>query len=101
MFAHSLPESLLEFHTLFCSSMLNLPELIGMSICRSTFGHSLLGFYRDYTAGLRPDLARLRKIIYFHENQLAYPDRATPETTTERDLQLPWIQIVWFEIATC
>ncbi|UYV67383.1 GTDC1 [Cordylochernes scorpioides] len=38
---------------LFCSSVLNLAELVA----------------------LRPDLARLRKVVYFHENQLAYPVR--------------------------
>lgn len=39
--------------TLFCSSMLNLPELLA----------------------LRSDLHAVRKVIYFHENQLAYPQR--------------------------
>ena len=69
-FAHMLPPSLAAFSTLFCSSMLNLTELIG----------------------LRPDLAALHKIVYFHENQLEYPERC--QSNEERDLQLPWIQTV-------
>ena len=40
-----------SFKTLFTSSVLSLSELLG----------------------LRPDLASLRKIVYFHENQLCYP----------------------------
>ncbi|XP_017050857.1 glycosyltransferase-like domain-containing protein 1-like [Drosophila ficusphila] len=40
-----------EYRILFCSSVLSLAELIGV----------------------RPDLAKCRKIIYFHENQLNYP----------------------------
>ena len=39
--------------TLFASSMLNLCELLGV----------------------RPDLHRARKVLYFHENQLAFPTR--------------------------
>jgi len=39
--------------TLFCSSMLNLTELLG----------------------LRPDLYGTHKVLFFHENQLAYPVR--------------------------
>ncbi|KAA0191820.1 hypothetical protein HAZT_HAZT006188 [Hyalella azteca] len=53
---------------LFCSATLNLCELIG----------------------LRPDLAPLRKIIYFHENQLVYPVR----DTKERDFQYGYNQIL-------
>lgn len=40
-----------EYEVIFTSSVLNLAELIGM----------------------RPDLARCKKIVYFHENQLIYP----------------------------
>ncbi|XP_036966027.1 glycosyltransferase-like domain-containing protein 1 isoform X4 [Acanthopagrus latus] len=47
---------------LFCSSVLNLCELVA----------------------LRPDLARLKKVLYFHENQLVYPVRKDQE----RDFQL-------------
>ncbi|VEN35382.1 unnamed protein product [Callosobruchus maculatus] len=46
---------------LWCSSVLNLAELLG----------------------LRPDLNRCRKITYFHENQLIYP----VQQIKERDIQ--------------
>ena len=39
---------------------------------------------------LRPDLGKLKKIIYFHENQMEFPNRVDKE----RDVQLSWIQIV-------
>lgn len=39
---------------------------------------------------LRPDLARLKKIVYFHENQLVYPVRKTKE----RDFQYGYNQIL-------
>ncbi|XP_015834050.1 tRNA-queuosine alpha-mannosyltransferase isoform X2 [Tribolium castaneum] len=67
--------SLLEFippvtseKILFCSSVLNLAELLG----------------------LRPDLQPLKKIVYFHENQLIYPVR----DIKERDVQYSYNQIV-------
>ena len=41
-------------NVLFVTSMINLAELIAM----------------------RPDLAKLKKVFYFHENQLAYPSRS-------------------------
>ena len=41
-------------NVLFVTSMINLAELIAM----------------------RPDLAKLKKVLYFHENQLAYPSRS-------------------------
>ena len=44
--------------TLFASSMLNLAELVGY----------------------RKDLAAFRKILYFHENQLAYPTSEANDT---------------------
>uniref|UniRef100_A0A182NUZ7 tRNA-queuosine alpha-mannosyltransferase n=1 Tax=Anopheles dirus TaxID=7168 RepID=A0A182NUZ7_9DIPT len=50
-----------QYRTLFCSSVLNLAELVGM----------------------RTDLATCRKIVYFHENQLCYPVR----DAKERDVQ--------------
>eukprot|EP00092_Neocalanus_flemingeri_P003618 GFUD01003882.1.p1 GENE.GFUD01003882.1~~GFUD01003882.1.p1 ORF type:complete len:363 (-),score=114.97 GFUD01003882.1:132-1220(-) len=56
-----------QFTTLFTSSVLSLAEL----------------------AGLRPDLAKLRKIIYFHENQLCYPVK----TVKERDFQFGYNQV--------
>ncbi|XP_050081946.1 glycosyltransferase-like domain-containing protein 1-like [Anopheles aquasalis] len=50
-----------QYRLLFTSSVLNLAELIG----------------------IRPDLARCRKIVYFHENQLCYPVRENKQ----RDVQ--------------
>uniref|UniRef100_A0A182RRF6 tRNA-queuosine alpha-mannosyltransferase n=1 Tax=Anopheles funestus TaxID=62324 RepID=A0A182RRF6_ANOFN len=50
-----------QYRTIFCSSVLNLSELIGM----------------------RTDLANCRKIVYFHENQLCYPVR----DSKQRDVQ--------------
>ncbi|KAF2904256.1 hypothetical protein ILUMI_01921 [Ignelater luminosus] len=52
---------------LFCSSVLSLAELLG----------------------LRPDLFPLKKIIYFHENQLVYPIREIKA----RDIQYAYNQI--------
>jgi len=54
--------------TLFCSSVLNLAELVA----------------------LRPDLQPLKKIIYFHENQLIYPVRKQQA----RDFQFGYNQIL-------
>nr|XP_023671743.1 glycosyltransferase-like domain-containing protein 1 isoform X2 [Paramormyrops kingsleyae] len=53
---------------IFSSSVLNLAELIA----------------------LRPDLAPLRKVLYFHENQLVYPVRKCQE----RDFQFGYNQIL-------
>lgn len=53
---------------IFTSSVLNLAELIA----------------------LRPDLARVRKIVYFHENQLVYPVRKVQD----RDFQFGYNQIL-------
>ncbi len=53
---------------LFTSSVLNLAELVA----------------------LRPDLARLKKVFYFHENQLVYPVRKSQE----RDFQYGYNQIL-------
>ncbi|XP_035796125.1 glycosyltransferase-like domain-containing protein 1-like isoform X2 [Anopheles albimanus] len=50
-----------QYRLLFTSSVLNLAELIG----------------------LRPDLGRCRRIVYFHENQLCYPVRESKQ----RDVQ--------------
>ncbi|XP_033842524.1 glycosyltransferase-like domain-containing protein 1 isoform X1 [Periophthalmus magnuspinnatus] len=57
-----------QYRVLFCSSVLNLCELVA----------------------LRPDLARLKKILYFHENQLVYP-RQKPQ---HRDFQYGYNQIL-------
>ncbi|XP_062434868.1 glycosyltransferase-like domain-containing protein 1 isoform X5 [Rhea pennata] len=56
---------------LFASSVLNLAELVA----------------------LRPDLGKLKKVLYFHENQLVYP----VQKCQERDFQYGYNQILsWF-----
>ena len=58
---------------LFCSSVLNLAEMVA----------------------LRPDLAPVRKVVYFHENQLVYPVRKAQD----RDFQYGYNQILtWYGI---
>lgn len=52
---------------LFCSSVLNLSELLG----------------------LRSDLQKLKKVVYFHENQLIYP----VQEIKSRDIQYAYNQI--------
>ncbi|KAH3852204.1 hypothetical protein DPMN_094705 [Dreissena polymorpha] len=59
------------FRTLFASSVLNLAELIA----------------------LRPDLSPLKKVLYFHENQLTYPVQAHKQRP-ERDFQYGYNQIM-------
>lgn len=59
---------LLCFRVLFSSSVLNLAELVA----------------------LRPDLASLHKVLYFHENQLQYPVRKQKD----RDFQYGYNQIL-------
>ncbi|XP_048576892.1 glycosyltransferase-like domain-containing protein 1 isoform X2 [Nematostella vectensis] len=66
-FSQNIPKNS-RYRILFASSVLNLSELIA----------------------LRPDLAALRKIIYFHENQLVYPVRKQQE----RDFQYGYNQIL-------
>ncbi|KAM4698261.1 tRNA-queuosine alpha-mannosyltransferase [Rhinophrynus dorsalis] len=57
-----------SYRTLFTSSVLNLAELVA----------------------LRPDLGKLKKILYFHENQLVYP----VQKSQERDFQYGYNQIL-------
>ncbi|XP_021092852.1 glycosyltransferase-like domain-containing protein 1 isoform X3 [Heterocephalus glaber] len=57
-----------DYRILFASSVLNLTEL----------------------AALRPDLGKLKKILYFHENQLVYPVKKCQE----RDFQYGYNQIL-------
>lgn len=57
-----------NYRILFASSVLNLAELVA----------------------LRPDLSSLKKILYFHENQLVYP----VQKTLQRDFQFPYNQIL-------
>ncbi|XP_058049558.1 glycosyltransferase-like domain-containing protein 1 isoform X6 [Ahaetulla prasina] len=60
-----------DYRILFASSVLNLTELVA----------------------LRPDLGKLKKILYFHENQLTYP----VQKCQERDFQYGYNQILsWF-----
>ncbi|KAF5899161.1 glycosyltransferase-like domain-containing protein 1 isoform X1, partial [Clarias magur] len=66
-FMQAIPSSPL-YRVLFTSSVLNLAELVA----------------------LRPDLAVLKKILYFHENQLIYPVRKSQE----RDFQYGYNQIL-------
>ncbi|XP_076602961.1 tRNA-queuosine alpha-mannosyltransferase isoform X1 [Chaetodon auriga] len=57
-----------SYRVLFTSSVLNLCELVA----------------------LRPDLASLKKVLYFHENQLVYPVRKDQE----RDFQYGYNQVL-------
>ncbi len=66
--SQTIPEIDSHFKTLFASSVLNLAELVA----------------------LRPDIGRLKKIIYFHENQLVYPI----QSQKERDFQYGYNQIM-------
>uniref|UniRef100_A0A3B4C3T2 tRNA-queuosine alpha-mannosyltransferase n=1 Tax=Pygocentrus nattereri TaxID=42514 RepID=A0A3B4C3T2_PYGNA len=66
-FMQAIPSSP-SYRILFTSSVLNLAELVA----------------------LRPDLASLKKILYFHENQLIYPMRKSQE----RDFQYGYNQIL-------
>ncbi|XP_076849530.1 tRNA-queuosine alpha-mannosyltransferase isoform X2 [Brachyhypopomus gauderio] len=66
-FMQAIPSSP-SYRVLFTSSVLNLAELVA----------------------LRPDLASLKKILYFHENQLIYPVRKSQE----RDFQYGYNQIL-------
>jgi glycosyltransferase involved in cell wall biosynthesis len=67
-FSQNIPTTGSGFSTLFCSSVLNVCELVA----------------------LRPDLAACRKVVYFHENQLAYP----VQTDQLRDVQYGYNQIL-------
>uniref|UniRef100_A0A8C4QT45 tRNA-queuosine alpha-mannosyltransferase n=1 Tax=Eptatretus burgeri TaxID=7764 RepID=A0A8C4QT45_EPTBU len=66
-FSQSIPKSE-HYRVLFTSSVLNLAELLA----------------------LRPDLAALHKVLYFHENQLVYPVRHAHE----RDFQYGYNQVL-------
>ncbi|XP_068184643.1 tRNA-queuosine alpha-mannosyltransferase [Antennarius striatus] len=57
-----------SYRVLFSSSVLNLCELVA----------------------LRPDLARLKKVMYFHENQLVYP----VQKDQQRDFQYGYNQVL-------
>ncbi|KAM6397729.1 tRNA-queuosine alpha-mannosyltransferase isoform 3-T13 [Pluvialis apricaria] len=66
-FMQTVPTST-NYRILFASSVLNLAEL----------------------AALRPDLGKLKKVLYFHENQLVYP----VQKCQERDFQYGYNQIL-------
>lgn len=66
-FSQNIPPSP-AYRVLFCSSVLNLCELVA----------------------LRPDLAPLKKVLYFHENQLVYPVRKEQD----RDFQYGYNQVL-------
>jgi len=66
-FAQKIPKKY-NYRYLFTSANLNLAELVG----------------------LRPDLCKVKKILYFHENQLVYPVRKKQE----RDFQYGYNQII-------
>ncbi|XP_026529297.1 glycosyltransferase-like domain-containing protein 1 [Notechis scutatus] len=66
-FMQNVPASA-DYRVLFASSVLNLTELVA----------------------LRPDLGKLKKILYFHENQLTYP----VQKCQERDFQYGYNQIL-------
>ncbi|KAF7468354.1 Hypothetical predicted protein [Marmota monax] len=66
-FSQNIPVSE-HYRILFASSVLNLTEL----------------------TALRPDLGKLKKILYFHENQLVYPVKKCQE----RDFQYGYNQII-------
>ncbi|KAM9287078.1 tRNA-queuosine alpha-mannosyltransferase isoform 5-T5 [Morus bassanus] len=66
-FMQTVPTST-NYRILFASSVLNLAEL----------------------AALRPDLGKLKKVLYFHENQLAYP----VQKCQGRDFQYGYNQIL-------
>ncbi|KAM7408006.1 hypothetical protein PAMA_003643 [Pampus argenteus] len=66
-FSQTIP-SCPSYRVLFSSSVLNLCELVA----------------------LRPDLARLKKVLYFHENQLVYPVRKDQD----RDFQYGYNQVL-------
>ncbi|NXP46353.1 GTDC1 protein, partial [Heliornis fulica] len=66
-FMQTVPAST-NYRILFASSVLNLAEL----------------------AALRPDLGKLKKILYFHENQLVYP----VQKCQERDFQYGYNQVL-------
>ncbi|XP_039194176.1 glycosyltransferase-like domain-containing protein 1 isoform X4 [Crotalus tigris] len=66
-FMQNVPASA-DYRILFASSVLNLTELVA----------------------LRPDLGKLKKILYFHENQLTYP----VQKCQERDFQYGYNQIL-------
>ncbi|XP_070832474.1 tRNA-queuosine alpha-mannosyltransferase isoform X2 [Chaetodon trifascialis] len=66
-FSQTIPTSP-SYRVLFTSSVLNLCELVA----------------------LRPDLACLKKVLYFHENQLVYPVRKDQE----RDFQYGYNQVL-------
>uniref|UniRef100_A0A8C6MJ50 tRNA-queuosine alpha-mannosyltransferase n=1 Tax=Nothobranchius furzeri TaxID=105023 RepID=A0A8C6MJ50_NOTFU len=56
--------------------------------CRVLFSSSVLNLCE--LVSLRPDLARLKKVLYFHENQLVYPVRKSQD----RDFQYGYNEVL-------
>lgn len=75
-FAQTIPQNH-QYEILFTTSVLNLSELIGM----------------------RTDLAKCKKIVYFHENQLIYPVREIKERDCQyglNEIMTRWVPIFCF-----
>ena len=70
------------------SSKINIDDLLFVFIFRYLFTSANLNLAE--LVGLRPDLCKVKKILYFHENQLVYPVRKKQE----RDFQYGYNQII-------
>lgn len=67
-------------------------SFIVSSLCRLLFSSSVLSLCE--LAALRPDLAQLKKVLYFHENQLLYPVRRHQD----RDFQYGYNQVLSWSV---
>lgn len=61
-----------KWHWRSRTSSLKLSQMVAKDHCYTTLLTSSVTSLAELL-GLRPDLATLRKIVYFHENQLCYP----------------------------
>lgn len=74
---------------LFCIVLTREVHLFVLVLfCRVLFSSSVLNLCE--LVALRPDLAHLKKVLYFHENQLFYPVRKNQE----RDFQYGYNQVL-------
>jgi glycosyltransferase involved in cell wall biosynthesis len=85
-FAECIPEIVL---TREASSSSFGQQIVVDSYDQIVFFASSMMNLADFVA-LRPEFTRIRKILYFHENQLVYPVQKESET----DFQLKWIQVM-------